>query len=188
MWTGDVERERKMCDIYNRPYSNAKEANKSPKTPCYAEIPILPGNPARGFVVPDAGQRKQNANQSVFLFFESKISIEKDGSPILINLRAPAVLNLIVHLSLPLRFAHLHLEAFPSTEDLALQVEATPFLGVIEVKQLLKPFYHHLGVGLASLRSLDIEDPTCLIEPEAVGGERVGARNVSLARLRGIPG
>jgi len=109
-------------------------------------------------------------------------------SPVLVDLRSPALPDLLFHLGFPLRLPDLHLDALTGPEDLALQVETATLLGVVHVEELLEPLRNVLEVGLAGLWGFDVENLAGLVEGQTAGGGSVGRRHIPLPRLRGILG
>lgn len=112
-----------------------------------------------------------------------RIRPAKGKSPVLVHLRLPPFPDLLVHLRLPFSLPDLHLDAFPRAQDLALQIETSALLRIVEVKELLESLCDGLQVGFSRLWRLHVEDLASLIQRQAGGLERVPSGGVALARL-----
>jgi hypothetical protein len=110
--------------------------------------------------------------------------------PVLVHLRFPALLNLGFLGGLLYSRFYLGVDALPGSQHLALQVEAAALLGVVGVEQLLEARHDVLGVGLATLGGLDVQDLAGLLEGHAAvdacaGGGGVGVELGLGARVVG---
>lgn len=109
------------------------------------------------------------------------------GSPIFVNLRPPAFLHFLFHLRSPLGVPNFQLDTLPRTENLALYVETTAFLGIVHVEKLLEPLRYTLQVCFAGHRGLDVQDSACLVECEARRSHVVRG-GATLSSTGGFPG
>lgn len=86
------------------------------------------------------------------------------GLPVLVNLWLPSLFELLISLCSRLRLPNLELDPLSCSQNLALQIETTTLLGVVEIEQLLESFGSLLQICLTSLWRADVQNSTCLVE------------------------